>query len=47
MTTLQPTGAPSVVQTAQLVQLANRQRLLQRQAEDRVIAKAVAQALKS
>jgi hypothetical protein len=32
---------------AALVQLANRQRLLQRQAEERVIAKAVREALKS
>ena len=32
---------------AELVQLANRQRLLQRQAEERVIAKAVREALKS
>lgn len=46
MNTPQAAGASSVVQTAQLVQLANRQRLLQRQAEERAIAKAVAQALK-
>jgi len=32
---------------AALVQLANRQRLLQRQTEERVIAKAVREALKS
>jgi len=42
-----PAPLPSaVLQQAQLVQLANRQRLLQRQAEERVIAKAVRQALK-
>jgi hypothetical protein len=43
-----PTPAPAspLTQTAQLVALANRQRLLQRQAEERLIAKAVAQALK-
>jgi hypothetical protein len=40
------TPSPPLAQTAQLVALANRQRLLQRQAEERVIAKAVAQALK-
>jgi hypothetical protein len=34
-------------QMAALVQLANRQRLLQRQAEERTIAEAVRQALKS
>jgi hypothetical protein len=44
MTTPQP--RPPLIQTAQLVALANRQRLLQRQAEERAIAKAVAQALK-
>ncbi len=40
----QPTEAQDM---AALVQLANRQRLLQRQAEERVIAKAVREALKS
>jgi len=40
----QPTEAQDM---AELVQLANRQRLLQRQAEERVIAKAVREALKS
>ena len=38
--------SPPLVQTAQLVALANRDRLLQRQVVDRAIAKAVAQALK-
>jgi hypothetical protein len=38
--------SPPLVQTAQLVALANRDRLLQRQAVDQAIAKAVAQALK-
>jgi hypothetical protein len=40
------TPSPPLIQAAQLVALANRDRLLQRQAEERVIAKAVAQALK-
>ena len=40
----QPTEAQDM---AALVQLANRQRLLQRQTEERVIAKAVREALKS
>jgi len=40
------TTTNSLIQTAQLVALANRQRLLQRQAEERAIAKAVQQALK-
>jgi hypothetical protein len=40
------TPSPPLAQTAQLVALANRDRLLQRQAVDRAIAKAVAQALK-
>ncbi len=39
----QPTEAQDM---AALVQLANRQRLLQRQAEERVITKAVREALK-
>jgi len=46
MTTSHPQPQPQLIQTAQLVALANRQRLLQRQAEDRAIAKAVVQALK-
>lgn len=42
-----PPPLPSaVLQQAQLVQLANRQRLLQRQAEELAIARAVKQALK-
>jgi hypothetical protein len=38
---------PQAAQLAQLLQLANRQRLLERQAEERLITKAVRQALKS
>lgn len=45
MTTPSPVP-PALTQQAQLLQLANRQRLLQRQAEERAIAKAVKQALK-
>ena len=37
---------PPAVQLAQLLQLANRQRLLERQAEERLITKAVRDALK-
>lgn len=44
--TTQPTTPAPLVQQAQLVALANRQRLLQRQAEERAITKAVKQALK-
>lgn len=37
---------PPATQLAQLLQLANRQRLLERQAEERLITKIVRQALK-
>lgn len=47
MTTQTPAYAAPLTQQAQLLQLANRQRLLLREAQDRAIAKAVAKALKS
>lgn len=46
MTTQPPAYSAPLTQQAQLLQLANRQRLLMREAENRAIAKAVAKALK-
>jgi anti-sigma regulatory factor (Ser/Thr protein kinase) len=47
MTTQQPASDSMLVQTAQMVAIANRQRLLSREAQNRTVATAVAEALRN
>jgi hypothetical protein len=47
MTTQQPASNTMLVQTAQMVAITNRQRLLNREAEARTVANAVAETLRN